>query len=128
MISCLPKWLLPLMLAASSAAQGAPPDGYSFENSQAFLKQYCQACHQGKSPAGGFHLQRVAVKESLQGDAEKWSKLNARIKNGDMPPKGAPGPALDQREQFTSWVDSALRSAACAGGIVPGPAPIRRLN
>src|SRR5260370_30841986 len=128
MVALHPRWLLSLIFLAASPTLHSQQDGYGFENAQTFLKQYCQACHQGKSPAGGFHLQRVAVKESLQADAEKWSKLNARIKNGDMPPKGAPGPALDEREQFISWVDSALRSAACAGGIVPGPAPIRRLN
>src|SRR5258708_3324128 len=128
MISCLPKWLLPLALAVSSAALGAPPDGYSFENSQAFLKQYCQACHQGKSPAGGFHVQRVEAQASLQADAQKWSSLVRRIKNGEMPPKGAPAPALDLREQFTQWVDAALRTEACAAGVAPGPTLIRRLN
>src|SRR4029077_3802412 len=120
-----PRWLLSVAFLAASPALHAQQDSYGFESAQAFLRQYCQACHQGKSPAGGFHLQRVAAQESLQADAEKWSRLNARIRNGDMPPKGAPSPDLDQREQFTYWVDSALRSVACAGGIVPGPAPIR---
>src|SRR5262245_25780006 len=127
MISWLSKRFLPLALAASSAALGAP-DGYSFENSQAFLKQYCQACHQGRSPAGGFHVQRVDAPASLQADAQKWTALARRIKNGEMPPKGSPAPALDQREQFTQWVDSALRMEACAAGVAPGPALIRRLN
>ena len=45
-----------------------------------------------------------------------------------MPPKGAPEPALDQREQFTNWVHKALRAEACAAGLTPGPSPIRRLN
>ena len=45
-----------------------------------------------------------------------------------MPPKSAPAADIDQREQFTDWVDNALRSQACAAGITPGPAPIRRLN
>src|SRR2546430_13207416 len=114
MISCLRKWLLPLALAASSAALGAPSDGYSFENSQAFLKQYCQACHQGKSPAGGFHVQRVESPASLQPDAQKRTALARRIKNGEMPPKLAPAPALDHREQFPQWVDAAPRTEACA--------------
>src|SRR6266851_5267489 len=128
MVSCLPKWLLPLALAVWSTALGAPSDGYSFENSQAFLKQYCQACHQGKSPAGGFHVQRVGGPASLQSDAQKWTALARRIKNEEMPPKGAPAPELDQREQFTQWVDTALRTEACAAGVTPGPALIRRLN
>jgi hypothetical protein len=120
-----PRWLLSLTLLATSYAQ---QDTYSFDNAEAFLNQYCQACHQGKSPAGGFPLQRVATPASLQSDPEQWSKLTARISRGEMPPKGAPSPAVDQREQFTHWVDAALRAEACASGITPGPAPIRRLN
>jgi hypothetical protein len=120
--------IFPLTFLLASSTLHAQPDSYSFDAAQAFLKQYCQACHQAKSPAGGFPLQRVAAKESLRADAEKWSRLNARIVNGEMPPKGAPAPDVDQREQFTHWVDRALRAEACAAGIVPGPAPIRRLN
>src|SRR5438445_7414407 len=45
-----------------------------------------------------------------------------------MPPKGAPAPPLDEREQFTHWATGALRAEACTDGITPGPALIRRLN
>jgi hypothetical protein len=45
-----------------------------------------------------------------------------------MPPKGSPAPELDEREDFTQWVDQALRTEACATGVTPGPSPIRRLN
>ena len=46
-----------------------------------------------------------------------------------MPPKGAPAPSVDQREQFTALGRrTALRAEACAAGVTPGPAPIRRLN
>src|ERR1700722_12484772 len=128
MLRAHPDRILLLTFLAASSSLHAQQDSYSFDTAQVFLKQYCQACHQGKSPAGGFHLQRVAAKESLQSDPEKWSKLTARIMRGEMPPKGAASPDVDQREQFTNWVDRTLRAEACAGGIAPGPAPIRRLN
>ena len=117
-----------ILLAAVSASLNAQPENYSFENAQTFLKTYCQACHLGKSPAGGFHLQRVGAPASLQSDAQKWSSLNTRVRNGEMPPRGAPAPDIDQREQFTQWVNITLRAKACEGGITPGPAMIRRLN
>src|SRR5437588_4538476 len=123
-----PRWLLSRIFLAASPLLNAQRDNYSFESAKTFLKQYCQTCHQGKSPAGGFDLQRVDATSSLQTDAERWSKLNTRIRNGEMPPKGSPSPDIDQREQFTGWVDAALRSQACAAGITPGPSPIRRLN
>jgi hypothetical protein len=45
-----------------------------------------------------------------------------------MPPKGAPAPALAEREEFVSVLGAGLRAKACAAGIVPGPPSIRRLN
>src|SRR5258706_839606 len=128
MIPCAIGWLLPLAFFAASSAALSASDSYSFEKSQAFLDQYCQACHQGKSPAGGFHIGRVSAMASFQSDARKWSALSTRVKNGEMPPKGAPAPSLDQREQFIQWVDSTLHAETCAAGIAPGPSPIRRLN
>lgn len=111
-------------LAASAAAQQGT---YSFEKAQEFLGTYCKTCHQGKSPAGGFDVQRVSTPESLA-DHQKWTALNSRVRQGEMPPKGAPAPDLSKREEFHQWVNTALRAQACAGGITPGPAPIRRLN
>jgi hypothetical protein len=70
----------------------------------------------------------VATTASLRDESQKWTSLTARVNRGEMPPKGAPAPPLDQREQFTQWVNSALRTEACASGIAPGPALIRRLN
>lgn len=105
----------------------AAPDNYSFAESQTFLKTYCQSCH-GKTALGGFHVERVSAPNSLQTEPQRWASANRRVKNGEMPPKGSPAPSLDLRERFSNWVDTTLRAEACAGGIVPGPAPIRRLN
>lgn len=115
------------IFAACSALLTAQPKNYSFDQSQTFLKTYCETCH-GKSAAGGFRLDRVSTLASLQSDQQKWSSLGLRVKNGEMPPKGAPAPDLDQREQFTQWVNTTLRAEACAGGITAGAFPIRRLN
>ncbi|MEZ5351144.1 MAG: DUF1592 domain-containing protein [Bryobacteraceae bacterium] len=70
----------------------------------------------------------MAARDSLRTDAHKWTSLATRVTNGEMPPKGSPAPPIDQRVQFTEWVESALRAEACAGGLTAGPSPIRRLN
>ena len=122
------RWLCQLtILVACSSVLSAEPKNYSFAESQAFLKTYCHTCH-GNSGAGGFRLERVSTTASLQADQQKWSSLNLRVKNGEMPPKGAPAPDLDKREQFTQWVTTTLRAEACADGITAGAFPIRRLN
>jgi hypothetical protein len=100
----------------------------TFAESQRFLKQYCEKCHQDAAPAGGFRISRVGTEASLGTDAAKWMSLTNRVKNGEMPPKGAPAPPIEEREKFESWVHGAVRAQACAAGLVPGRALIRRLN
>lgn len=112
----------------SAVALFAQTTDFSFERTQTFLRTYCKGCHQGASPAGGFHVDEVRTAASLQGAAQRWIRINARLSNGSMPPKGVPHPGLDEREQFTKWVESALHEQACAAGITPGPSGIRRLN
>ena len=116
--------LIPALALLALSALGQE---YTFDHAQSFLHQYCENCH-GAKPVGGFKLERVAKPESLSAEAGKWSSLMARVRNGEMPPKGSPAPPLEVREPFTNWIGAALRKEACAGGIVPGPSPIRRLN
>src|SRR5437773_933893 len=105
--------VLALILAAFPFTLSAQPETYTFENAQQFLKQYCQACHQGSSPAGGFDTQRLSSAASIQSEAERWNKVALRVKNGEMPPKIAPAPPVDQREQFTQWATASVRAVAC---------------
>jgi hypothetical protein len=116
-----------LALPCFAAAQ-TPASTYSFDQSQQFMKTYCVACHTGKAAAGGFPMSRVATVESLRKSQEAWHTVMTRVRNGEMPPKGAPAPAPEKREAFTDWVQESLRVEACAAGMSPGPAPIRRLS
>lgn len=124
----MPGKVLLALLAVCPPAAAQQQEAYSFEAAQGFLNKHCRNCHEGGSPAGGFHLQRIRTSESLQSEPRKWLSLISRTSNGEMPPKGAPAPTLDDRERFTRWAEGALRAAACAAGIVPGPALTRRLN
>src|SRR5262249_19526274 len=47
---------------------------------------------------------------------------------GEMPPLNAPSPEPDAREKFTQMAEASMRAQICAGGLVPGPARVRRLN
>jgi hypothetical protein len=122
------RHILPLVVVgALSSHLTAQPTQYSFASGQTFLDTYCKACHQGASPAGGFDVGRLNAPASLGGDP-KWTAVISRVKNREMPPKGAPAPDLETRETFTGWVEGALRAQTCAGGLTPAPAPIHRLN
>lgn len=117
------------LVSLTAPSYGAPADdAYSFAQSQTFLSSYCAGCHNEKAAVGGFKVSRVAQPESLRTDAQRWITLAARVHNSEMPPKGAPAPSADAREQFTDWVGRAVHEEVCATGPQAGPSPVRRLN
>ncbi len=105
----------------------ASPD-QDFMQAQAMLNKYCLACHQPKGAAGGFRVETISQPESLRSESRRWLALGNRLREFEMPPRGAPAPSLEEREHFLSWMDGALRREACATGPVAGPSLIRRLN
>jgi hypothetical protein len=117
-----------LRLLTSAALTAFCVSAQSFDKAHALLNTYCASCHTGKAAAGGFQLQRLATQASLGTEVAKWTSSAHRVHNGEMPPKGAPKPSIEDREAFAAWVSQALRTEACSGGIVPGPALTRRLN
>lgn len=100
---------------------------YTFDQSQQFLKQYCQPCHVASS-AGKFNVSQVSEPGSIASAAERWNRITLRIRNGEMPPKGLPAPPVDQRELFLKFATDSVRAAACSAGAMPGPSPTRRMN
>ena len=113
-----------LLLALAAPLAGA----YTVEETQAFLKTYCAACHSGSKPAAGFNANELTASASLETKPERWTRVLSRIRINEMPPRGAPAPDLTLRENFTRFVDETLHANACSNGPAPGPAPIRRLN
>jgi hypothetical protein len=122
--------ILFIVITFSSVVRAAPAAGphYSFEDAQGMMKKYCQGCHQGKSAAGGFNLTKLQTRESLFNNPRTWSAMLTRVRDGDMPPKNAPAPDMEERDKFVAWADHTLKTSACVDGIAAGPAPIRRLN
>lgn len=117
-VKFIPLVLLPLLLA------GEP---LTFERSRAFLQKYCGGCHTEKA-VGGFSLAKVKEASSFGSDAHSWVRARLRVENHEMPPKGAPAPSLDAREEFAKFVNAELKREACKAGIQVGPRPLRRLN
>ncbi|MBI1357172.1 MAG: DUF1588 domain-containing protein [Acidobacteria bacterium] len=116
-------WCGALLLTAAPLAAD-----YSLEDAQKFLTGYCQACHQGESASAGFRADDLSTIESFRSHPDDWTRLVARVSNSEMPPKGAPAPDLDAREDFLSWVEATWRQQACAADLAPPPTLIRRLN
>jgi hypothetical protein len=118
----LVRILLSLLLAVVSL-YAAPPDEVT-----TVIGHYCSACHQGKSPAGGLNITTLVAGKAPGEDPATWGRILTRVRNSEMPPKGLPAPAIDEREKLVAYIDGALKAAACANGATPGPYPLRRLN
>jgi hypothetical protein len=112
-----------LILAGQAVPAQEPP-----EHVRGLLKTYCASCHRGKTALARVDVTRLEAPGSIGQDRNTWARVLARVRGGEMPPKGSPAPGFEDREKFVSWVDTTLRSAACSSGLVPGPAPLRRLN
>src|SRR5690242_11212131 len=105
---CCAVVLAVVLLPAVPAQAG----DFSFDRSQSFLNTYCASCHSGKSPAGGFNISQISVPASLADQADRWNRVSNRVRSGEMPPRGLPGPPLDDREAFLHWVSDSLHTAA----------------
>jgi hypothetical protein len=118
------KRIGPLLLTASALSPGLLRGSLadSLEDNRPFLKQYCQMCHSGKSPAAGLDI------ESLTAPSDAWSRMAARVRNNEMPPRGARAPAPNERETFVRNVEETLHANACSSGIRTSRWPVRRLN
>jgi mono/diheme cytochrome c family protein len=120
--------LLPVVFLAIGASLSAATPTYSLDDAHKFLTTYCAACHQGKSAAGGLNLPALMAASNLSTNADRWNKIVARVRNAEMPPRGAPAPAIEAREQFADWTQNHLKAEVCEAGPSPGRAPLRRLN
>src|SRR5689334_6205679 len=119
---------LPLALVLAAGVSAGEDAKYSFDSGQRFIKTYCAGCHSGKAPAGGFSVTPLNTQTSFHEKPEAWTSFLTRLRSGEMPPKAAPAPSLENREAVVNWVQDSLRAEACSAGISPGRAPIRRLS
>src|SRR5258707_14054748 len=99
-----------LLLLAAVAAPVVAEENFSFGDAQAFFKSYCLGCHQGKSASGGLNLSRFTSAKSLLEEQQKWNAMGIRIRAGERPPKGAPGPAMKLRQGLSACADNLLKA------------------
>ena len=93
-----------------------------------FIKRYCLECHSGEKPKASLDLSRFDSMDKILSEALLWDDILIQLSQGDMPPKEAHLPTLNERSEFLNWVESSLQKAACQSGPHAGPAVLRRLN
>src|SRR5262245_26471455 len=93
-----------------------------------FVTKYCTGCHGGSSPAAMFNLTPYTTMKSVVDDFGHWALILQRLDAKEMPPKVAPQPAPEARQQIVDWVIAVRGAEAKKYAGDPGPVLVRRLS
>ena len=121
-------FLAPNLTASSREILESNPKKTSEYREFEFIKRYCLECHSGEKPKASLDLSRFDSMDKILSEALLWDDILIQLSQGDMPPKEADLPTLNERSEFLNWVESSLQKAACQSGPHAGPAVLRRLN
>ena len=102
---------------AQSAANGL------LENT---VSEYCLDCHSDQLKTAGVTLERVSSRNA-GAQAALLEKVLHKLRAGEMPPAGNPGPDRQQRAALVGWLETELDQASAAHPN-PGAPAIHRLN
>ena len=90
-------------------------------------QRYCFACHNEQVKTAGVSLAGLDVTTGVGDKAELLEKVLRKVKNGQMPPVGAPRPDAALASAFVRSLESALDAEGAANPNPGHPAP-HRLN
>ncbi|MFO0501493.1 MAG: DUF1592 domain-containing protein [Acidobacteriota bacterium] len=94
------------------------------------LRRHCAGCHGAAAPAGGLSLTALldAPNPNSPTHRERWERIAARLRAGEMPPPGAPRPAPPQLAAIAQQIEAAYEALDRARPVDPGRVTARRLN
>lgn len=128
-MSVLIAGLASCCLGVLGSVTRAPADARPTDDaSRKFFGRYCQTCHAGAKPKGGFRVETLSQDFADKENREKWLNVVEQIKTGTMPPKGKPRPAASEAKALTDWINGRVAMAETARNAVQGRAVMRRLN
>ena len=116
---------LSLVLLAGQTSNSGPslnPDV------SAFVTKNCAGCHNEQLKTAGLVLTKYRDTASLLRDRPVWEKVVARVRAGEMPPKGVPKPTPDEIAAVTNWIEAQFSSAEENQNPDPGHLTAHRLN
>ena len=123
----LPVSGLYLLVAGSlMAASNSLP---SFEKDvRPVLSQTCNTCHNEKLTSGGLNIAAFLEPGSLGSNREGWERILAKLRVGEMPPKGIPAPPAEKMDALLKFVQGEFDRADRNTRPNPGRVTAHRLN
>ena len=90
------------------------------------VSEYCLDCHTDQLKTGGITLEHASSKD-VGSQAALLEKMLHKLRAGEMPPAGNPGPDAAQRAALVTWLEGELDRASAAHPN-PGSPAVHRLN
>jgi hypothetical protein len=117
-----------LVLCSLSFALGAERPAEFDQNVGSLVQQSCAVCHNEQLKTGGLVLTKYHDRDSMLRDRAVWEKVIARLRAGEMPPKGMPKPKPEQIASTSDWIEAQFAELDKNTKPDPGHLTAHRLN
>lgn len=130
LVVCTLSWVALAVVPAQRAAE--PPrdalaDAYA-GHIRPLLTQYCHRCHCDERAEGDINLSQFVTLSDVTKATRAWQKVSEMIDSGQMPPRTARQPSVEDRARMGAWVRAFLKRQAQAHAGDPGQVVLRRLS
>ena len=123
-VAVVGTWLgLPGLPAATPAEPTASPAA-----TRQFIDRYCASCHDQSTQKSGLNLTALAEDYTERASFATWVKVHDRVRDSEMPPRGAPQPEAREKAAFLRGLASRLIVADRREVEREGRAVWRRMN
>ena len=124
--------LLTLMTSGALLAEAPKPAKPAVppfaESVHGVLQKNCWMCHNDKMASGGLSLDQFKDRTTIDSRRAAWERIVAKVRAGEMPPKGAPPLPADKRDAMLRRIEEAFETADRSRPPDPGRILARRLN
>ena len=115
-----------LSLSASPALAAPTP---TFDTAvKPLFTQTCAACHNEKLSSGGLNVSTFLDPKSIETKRDAWEAILAKLRTGEMPPKGILKPPPEQMDALLSYVQGEFDRLDKSTKPDPGRIVAHRLN
>jgi len=117
-----------LLVWSAFGASNPPLDRQFTEAVKPVIAKYCVGCHSGNSAAAQFDLKAYDSIAPVLRDYPRWELVLTRLTANEMPPKQAPQPPPEARQQIVGWIQAVRAEEIRQHTGDPGPVLNRRLS
>ncbi|MCX6591278.1 MAG: DUF1592 domain-containing protein [Acidobacteria bacterium] len=114
--------LAPLLVWVTAALAADAPAVF------AFTKKNCYGCHNATMTSGDVNLTSMRTAASFDEERDRWERVVAKLKTGEMPPPSLPKPPADEVQGVVKFLEGEFARQDRAAKPDPGRVTARRLN